>query len=86
MLSVTVTENKISHRICGKYTALGIPMQSVVEALHHCSANLHVDVCVSMVDTESIENGKLRVEDAVKDLDGIIVPGGFWKQRVGRKK
>jgi CTP synthase len=78
-------KNKINIGICGKYTALGDSYASVVEALHHCSANLDVDVCVSFVDTEEIENGK-KVSELVKGLDGIIVPGGFgnrgWEGKI----
>ncbi|MFA6269449.1 MAG: CTP synthase (glutamine hydrolyzing) [archaeon] len=78
--------NKIHIGICGKYTALGDSYASVVEALHHCSANLNVDVCISMIDTEAIETGKQTVQDCVKDLNGIIVPGGFgnrgWEGKI----
>ena len=78
-------KNKLQIGICGKYTALGDSYASVVEGLHHCSANLDVDVCVSMIDTEEIENGK-KVADLVKGLDGIIVPGGFgnrgWEGKI----
>jgi CTP synthase len=39
-----------------------------------------------MVDTEAIETGKESVVDAVKGLDGIIVPGGFgnrgWEGKI----
>jgi len=79
-------EKKVSIGICGKYTALGDSYASVVEALHHCSANLGVEVCVSMIDTESIENKKQSIADAVKGLDGIIIPGGFgnrgWEGKI----
>ena len=78
--------NKIKIGVCGKYTALGDSYASIVEALHHCSANLDVNVCISMVDTEAIEVGKLRVSEAVKGLDGIIIPGGFgnrgWEGKI----
>ncbi len=71
--------------ICGKYTALGDSYASVVEALYHCSANLDVNVCAQMVDTEEIEKGK-NVSDTIKGLDGIIVPGGFgtrgWEGKI----
>jgi CTP synthase len=79
-------KNKLNIGICGKYTALGDSYASVVEALHHCSANLDVEVCIKMVDTESIETKKQSVEDAMKGLNGIIVPGGFgnrgWEGKI----
>jgi CTP synthase len=71
--------------ICGKYTALNDSYASVVEALHHAAANLNTHVCVEFIDTEAIENNK-SVEDAVKGLDGLIVPGGFgnrgWEGKI----
>jgi len=77
--------NKVTIGICGKYTALGDSYASVVEALHHSAANLNTHVCVEFIDTEAIENGK-SVEEAVKGLDGIIVPGGFgnrgWEGKI----
>lgn len=77
--------NKITIGICGKYTALGDSYASVVEALHHCSANLDICVVAKMIDTEKIENG-LSVVEAVKGLDGVIVPGGFgtrgWEGKI----
>jgi len=82
----STSEKKINIGICGKYTALGDSYASVVEALHHCSAQLGVNVCVSMVDTELIEKKEKSVEEAVKDLDGIIIPGGFgnrgWEGKI----
>ena len=78
--------NKIHIGICGKYTALGDSYASIVEALHHCSANLNVEVCIKMIDTELIEINKQTVVEATKDLDGIIVPGGFgnrgWEGKI----
>lgn len=78
--------NKLNIGICGKYTALGDSYASVVEALHHCSANLNVEVCIKMVDTELIETKKQTVEDLMKGLNGIIVPGGFgnrgWEGKI----
>ncbi len=78
--------NKLNIGICGKYTALGDSYASVVEALHHCSANLDVEVCIKMIDTESIETKKQSISDAMKDLNGIIVPGGFgnrgWEGKI----
>jgi CTP synthase len=79
-------KNKINIGVCGKYTALGDSYASIVEALHHCSANLGVEVCVSMIDTELIENGKQKVSDALGHIDGVIVPGGFgnrgWEGKI----
>ncbi|MDD4468231.1 MAG: CTP synthase (glutamine hydrolyzing) [Candidatus ainarchaeum sp.] len=78
--------NKINIGICGKYTSLGDSYASVVEALHHCSANLDVEVCIKMIDTESIEKNPNTIQNEISNLNGIIVPGGFgnrgWEGKI----
>lgn len=82
----TQSKQKISVGICGKYTKLGDSYASVVEAIRHSAANLDVKVGINFVDTESIENEKINVSDAIKGLDAIIVPGGFgtrgWEGKI----
>ncbi len=79
-------EQKVRIGICGKYTALGDSYASVVEALRHSSANLDIGMEIEMIDTERIEKGE-KVEEVVKGLDGVIVPGGFgnrgWEGKIG---
>jgi CTP synthase len=78
-------KNRVKIGICGKYTALGDSYASVVEALRHSSANIDVGLDIEMIDTEKIENGE-KIEDVFKDLDGVIVPGGFgnrgWEGKI----
>ncbi|MCX6803882.1 MAG: CTP synthase (glutamine hydrolyzing) [Candidatus Diapherotrites archaeon] len=78
-------EKKLKIGICGKYTALGDSYASVVEALHHSSANLGVHVGIDFVDTEKIEEG-VSVKETLEGFDGIIVPGGFgnrgWEGKI----
>jgi len=64
------TEN-IVVGIAGKYTALEDSYASIIEALKHCEANLGVRIKVKWIDSE------VDGCDLLKDVDGVIVPGGF---------
>ena len=49
-------------------------------ALEHARAKFKTKVNIKWIETTEIENGKLSVEEAMKDVDGVIVPGGFGKR------
>ncbi|MDO8740552.1 MAG: CTP synthase (glutamine hydrolyzing) [Candidatus Woesearchaeota archaeon] len=70
-------KNKVKIAICGKYTALMDSYASIIEALMHAGAHLNAKVELKWIETTEIENGKVKVEDALKDVNGVIVPGGF---------
>ncbi len=68
---------KVNIALCGKYTKLEDSYASVIEALHHAGAHVNVVPQVHWIETTSIEEGKISVSDALRGMDGIIVPGGF---------
>jgi len=70
-------KKKIKIAITGKYTYLHDSYVSILEALKHAAGNLSCDIELKWIETTDIERGKLKVEDALKDVSGIIVPGGF---------
>jgi len=61
--------------ITGKYTALRDSYASIIKALEHAGVANDAEVDVSWIDTTDIDES--NVADALKDVDGIIVPGGF---------
>jgi len=65
--------------IAGKYVGLEDSYASIVEALKHCEADLGVRVKVKWIDTE------VAGVDALRDVDGVIVPGGFGSRGVEGK-
>ncbi|MBM3281738.1 MAG: CTP synthase (glutamine hydrolyzing) [Candidatus Diapherotrites archaeon] len=67
----------INIALCGKYTKLEDSYASVIEALHHAGAHVNVIPKIHWIETTRIEEGTLNVEDALRGMDGIIVPGGF---------
>lgn len=68
---------KVNIALCGKYTKLEDSYASVIEALHHAGAHVNVLPQIHWIETTHIEEGKVSVEDALRGMDGVIVPGGF---------
>lgn len=66
---------KVSIALVGKYVALHDAYLSVEEALYHASINLDAELTIKWVDSEKVN--KDNVFEVFKDIDGIIVPGGF---------
>ncbi len=70
-------KGEIAVGIIGKYTAVKDAYISVKEALVHAGAHHRAGVNVRWVEASEIEEGKVKVQDALSGLDAIIVPGGF---------
>ncbi|NTV23853.1 MAG: CTP synthase (glutamine hydrolyzing) [Nanoarchaeota archaeon] len=66
--------------ITGKYTSLRDSYASVLKALEHAGAEIGAEVQIKWIETTDVEDGKLKAEDALKDVDGILVPGGWGKR------
>jgi len=64
---------EITIAVAGKYTRLEDSYASIIEALHHCSANFDVKIKVKWIDTRKDE---LNLEG----VSGVIVPGGFGSE------
>lgn len=61
--------------LVGKYTQLHDAYISVVEALKHGGIPQHCTVNIRWVDSELVN--KENVEEILKGVDGVLVPGGF---------
>jgi len=70
-------KGKIKIAITGKYTYLHDSYVSIQEALKHAAGNLGYEVELKWIETTDLETGKLKVNDVLKGINGIIVPGGF---------
>jgi len=66
----------------GKYTELPDAYKSVNEALKHAGIKNQVKVKIQYVDSQDVEAKGI---DALKDLDAILVPGGFGERGVEGK-
>lgn len=69
---------RLTVALCGKYTELKDSYASINEALIHCSALLGANIRLKLVETTNLGN----VEAALKDVDAVVVPGGFGSRGV----
>ncbi len=68
-------ENKITIGITGKYTSLRDSYASIIHALEHSGVHLGVNIKIHWIDTTDITDK--NVAEKLKEVNGIIVPGGF---------
>ncbi|MDO4329126.1 MAG: CTP synthase [Lachnospiraceae bacterium] len=68
-------KQEVTVALVGKYTALHDAYISVVEALKHGGVANHVSINIKWVDSEQVN--KDNVAEILKDVKGILVPGGF---------
>ena len=68
----------------GKYVDLTESYKSLIEALKHAGIHTETDVQITFIDSESIEKNGGDVS-ALKDMDAILVPGGFGSRGVEGK-
>lgn len=66
---------KTSIGITGKYITVRDSYASIINALEHAGIALGGDVDIKWIDTTNVT--KANAAEKLKDVDGIIVPGGF---------
>jgi CTP synthase len=75
-------EHSVDIAMVGKYIDLTDSYKSLSEALIHAGIHTRTKVNIHYVDSEQIEaNGA----DALKDMDAVLVPGGFGKRGIEGK-
>lgn len=78
-----IGNKKMEVAIVGKYVQLEDSYISVVESLKHAGFLNDINVHVNMIDSETIN--KDNVNDKLKDIKAIVVPGGFGKRGIEGK-
>lgn len=68
--------------IIGKYIKLPDAYKSVIEALKHAGLKNQIKVNIKLIDSQNIENNNLKL---LKNLNGILIPGGFGDRGVEGK-
>lgn len=71
----THPENEVTIALVGKYTGLNDAYKSLTEALDHAGIANNARVHVRWVDSRVFEKGQAAKK--LKDVDAILVPGGF---------
>ncbi|HZG59035.1 MAG TPA: CTP synthase [Anoxybacillus sp.] len=69
--------------LVGKYVELQDAYISVVEALRHAGYAFDADVEIKWINSEHVN--RENVEELLKDVDGILVPGGFGDRGIEGK-
>lgn len=80
----SIAEDKVVNiAIVGKYVKLEDSYISVMESLYHAGFANHVKVKVHLIDSETITSE--NVAKKLKDMDGVVVPGGFGNRGIEGK-
>ena len=74
---------KVKIGLIGKYVSLVDAYLSVVEALNHAGAHHGVQVEIDWIQAEEVEG--MLSEGRLKDLDGVVIPGGFGERGIEGK-
>jgi CTP synthase len=69
--------------ICGKYTNLKDSYKSIIEAFVHAGEENESKVELKWISSENLE--KEGAEKHLKDLDGVLIPGGFGERGIEGK-
>ncbi len=80
---VTHLKDTVTIGLVGKYVELPDAYISVVEALRHAGYDYDSDVSIKWVNAENVTEETLQEE--LKDVDGILVPGGFGDRGIEGK-
>lgn len=81
--SLNGSDSEVNIAIVGKYIALHDAYLSVAEALKHGGIANKTTVNISWIDSETIT--RANVSEQLKDIDGIVVPGGFGQRGIEGK-
>ena len=74
------SEGAINIGVVGKYTAMIDAYKSLIEAINHGGISNKVKVKIKWIDSEILEDEKIDIHSYLKDINGIIVPGGFGQR------
>lgn len=73
-------EEELVIAIVGKYTKLSDAYKSLIEALIHASFVAEVKLHIKWVNSRNLN--EKNIEDKLKDVHGILVPGGFGSEGI----
>ena len=83
MARVEAATTPVRIGLIGKYVNLPDAYLSVVEALRHGGYHHGADVEIDWIQAEEVEG--LLAEGRLRDLDGIVIPGGFGERGIEGK-
>ena len=77
-------DRKVTIAVVGKYVELHDAYISIAEALKHAAVANESEIEIKWVNSEKMEEDN-NVEEMLKDVDGILVPGGFGNRGIEGK-
>ena len=80
LIDIKNRSKKVTIGLVGKYMKLHDAYLSVAEALRHAGYGLGADVEIKWIDSEGINDS--TIDETFKDVDGVIVPGGFGERGI----
>jgi len=72
---IGTADREVSIGIIGKYVSVRDSYASILNALEHAGIALGCNVKIEWIDTTDIDD--TNAANALRDVDGIVVPGGF---------
>ena len=75
-------KKRVMIAVVGKYIDLQDAYKSIYESLTHAAASEDCGIDLKLVDAESVQDG---VNGQLKDVAGILIPGGFGERGVQGK-
>lgn len=82
---VKSADKEVTIGIIGKYTYVHDSYLSIIKSLEHVAPYFGCKAKIKWIEVTDIEDGKTKVEEVLKDVKGIIVPGGFGKRGIEGK-
>ncbi len=78
-------DRKIVIAVVGKYVELQDAYISITEALKHAAVHNEAELSIKWINAENIEDPSTNMGEIMKDVDGILVPGGFGDRGIEGK-
>jgi CTP synthase len=75
-------KKRVKIAVVGKYIDLQDAYKSIYESLTHAAASQDCGIDLKLIDAESLQDG---VDSHLKDVAGILIPGGFGERGVEGK-
>ena len=83
--SIISPKDEVKIAFVGKYLKLKESYKSLTEAIIHVGASLNRKVYIEWIDSETLENEHINLDEVFNEVDGILVAGGFGSRGVEGK-
>ena len=80
---MTAIEDDVKIAVVGKYVQVQDAYKSIIESFTHAGVQNDVHVNIHWIDAEDVE--KLGADEALRGVNGILVPGGFGERGIAGK-